>query len=274
MGAPLTPAGFVDALRPAMRQAAAIAAALEGRVENEPKAGEDRAAKAALTIADTAAQEAILVPLWERWPHLRIEAEEDTATAALFADSGPALVVVDPIDGTLHCFLRGLGPYAVMAGLAVDEAYVAGLVALPREGIQIDGAIGEGVRISLRDEAPRTARCDAEGRIVLVAPETSEAVRNSLVGAGWDPRPASGGAIAVAPLLPGIRAGLRIASGTRSISVRGRIGVMLAREAGAVALRGTGSAFPDDLHAEAPRLIVAGANDAIVDDLLEAARLA
>ncbi len=270
MGAP-TPAEFVEALRPALRQAAAIAAALEGRVENEPKAGEDRAAKAALTIADTAAQEAILVPLHEHWPDVCIAAEEDTDTAALFPEDGPARVVVDPIDGTLHCFLGGLGPFAVMTGLAVEGVYTAGLVALPRERVLLEATRGGGARITI-GEAPATrASCDGRGRIVLVSPETCDAVRDHLRERGWDPRPASGGAIAVAPLLRGVRAGLRIASGTHSISERGRIGVLIAREAGATVLRGSGDPFPDDIDTEARRLLVAAADDPVLDDLLAAA---
>ena len=60
------PDDFIGALAPALRQAASIARALEGRVANRPKRGEASAVKAALTVADTAAQEALLVPLYER----------------------------------------------------------------------------------------------------------------------------------------------------------------------------------------------------------------
>ena len=41
---------------------------LKGRIDVVQEDGEQRAAKAALTIADTAAQEAILVPLFENFP--------------------------------------------------------------------------------------------------------------------------------------------------------------------------------------------------------------
>ncbi len=63
MTAPKGPRDFVRVLAPAMAQAAAIASALQGRVPNVPKPGAKSAVKAALTIADTAAQEALLVPL-------------------------------------------------------------------------------------------------------------------------------------------------------------------------------------------------------------------
>jgi fructose-1,6-bisphosphatase/inositol monophosphatase family enzyme len=208
MGEPLTPTAFVRKMRPALRQAAAIARALEGRVTNEPKRGETRAAKAALTIADTAAQEAILVPLFERWPEVCIEAEEDTETASHFPRSGPAQVVVDPIDGTLYSYLGRRGPYAVMAGLAVDGRYEGALVALPREGLCLDASRGGGACLSVGDRPPRPARCDGAGSRVLVSPELPQAILDALCTAGLEPKAASGGAIAVAPALPGVRAGL------------------------------------------------------------------
>ena len=52
-------------MAPAIRQAASIARALEGRVANRTKNGE-AAIKAALTLADTVSQEALLVPLFEQ----------------------------------------------------------------------------------------------------------------------------------------------------------------------------------------------------------------
>ena len=70
--APPTPDEFVSRLIPAMMQAAAIAKALEGRVENIPKSDEATPVKAALTIADTASQEALLVPLLASFHHARL----------------------------------------------------------------------------------------------------------------------------------------------------------------------------------------------------------
>ena len=42
-----------------------------------------------------------------------------------------------------------------------------------------------------------------------------------------------GGAVSVAPLIPGVRAGVRWAGSETGVSIRGRIGVLIAREAGA-----------------------------------------
>src|SRR5262249_54406717 len=82
------PRECVRTLRPAMLQASAIAAALEGRVPNVPKPDEHTAVKAALTIADTAAQEALLVPLVKRFREAQLEAEEDTRSVGLFGGGG------------------------------------------------------------------------------------------------------------------------------------------------------------------------------------------
>src|SRR5262245_60349956 len=132
------PEAFVRALAPALRQSASIARALEGRVANRPKRGEATPVKAALTIADTASQEALLVPLLEGFPKVRLAAEEDTPSTLQFPDDGPELVVIDPIDGTLRFYLEGMGPYAVMIGLARERVFEAALVALPREDLYFD----------------------------------------------------------------------------------------------------------------------------------------
>ena len=52
---------------------------------------------------------------------MRLEAEEDTPSVSRFSESGDALVVIDPIDGTLRFDLEAKGPYAVMIGLAIGD---------------------------------------------------------------------------------------------------------------------------------------------------------
>ena len=163
------PEAFVRALAPALRQSASIARALEGRVANRPKAGETTAVKAALTIADTASQEALLVPLLEHFPTVRLAAEEDTPSTIHFASAGPELVVIDPIDGTLRFYLEGAGPYAVMIGLAREREYTAALVALPREELYLDAVRGQGARVAQRGSPPRRGarRGDRQARLRL-----------------------------------------------------------------------------------------------------------
>jgi fructose-1,6-bisphosphatase/inositol monophosphatase family enzyme len=264
------PHAFVRALAPALRQSASIARALEGRVANRPKRGEKSAVKAALTIADTASQEALLVPLFEHFPGVRLAAEEDTPTAARFASSGPELVVIDPLDGTLRFYLEGRGYYAVMIALAREAAYEAALVALPREELYLDAVRGAGARLARRDAAPHAARAEATGRRVLVSHELPEAARECLVRRGYEVVDACGGAIAVAPLVPGACAGLRVSLPPESrISIRGRIGALIAAEAGALVRDGKGEPFPLDVEAPADALLVAAGAAQLAD--LEAA---
>ena len=70
---------------------------------------------------------------------------------------------------------------------------------------------------------------------------------------------ACGGAIAVAPLVPGACAGLRIAreEPDPDLSIRGRIGALIAAEAGALVHGEDGAAFPLDIETRARALLVA-----------------
>ena len=99
------PDDFAQALAPALRQSASIARALEGRVSNRPKEGEATPVKAALTIADTASQEALLVPLLERFPGVAIEAEEDTPTVHRFALPGIMVGFLVVAGGILYALI-------------------------------------------------------------------------------------------------------------------------------------------------------------------------
>ncbi len=272
MQEPPSPAAFVDALAPALRDAASLARSMEGRVANRPKAGEATPVKAALTVADTAAQEALLVPLFEHFPNVGLEAEEDTPSVSRFGSREDTLVVVDPIDGTLRFYLEGLGPYAVMAGLAVRGSYRAALVALPREDLFFDAALGGGARVARGDERPRPARVTAEGRRVLISHDLPAAAVEHLLASGFEVAPASGGAIAVAPLVPGVRAGLRwVREG--KLSTRGRIGALVATEAGARVCREDGEPLGLGLLSPARALLVA-ASESDMEVLAEAVALA
>lgn len=270
----LEPGDFAGALAPALRQAASIADALEGRVPNRPKQGEATPVKAALTIADTASQEALLVPLLERYPHVRLAAEEDTPTIRRFPTESPFLVVIDPIDGTLRFYLEGLGPYAIMLGLARDGEYEAGLVAMPRERLFFAAVRGEGATLASGDTPARPVRAEATGNQIFVNHDLPEAACESLRGAGFEAVPAAGGAISVAPLIPGVRAGLRwVRESAAGVSIRGRIGVLIAEEAGALVRTETGSRFPRDIDSPAAALLVAAneADVAVLQNALAAA---
>ena len=257
MTAPKGPQDFVRVLVPAMAQAAAIASALEGRVPNVPKPGADNAVKAALTIADTAAQEVLLVPLLAGFRDVCLEAEEDTHSIALFSGARPeARIVIDPIDGTLNFYLGARGPYGVMAGFALDARYEAALVALPREGWLFHAVRGEGARRSLAGSRVEPATPSRDGRRLYLSDGVSEAVEERLEARGFEVQRACGGAVAVAPLVPGVRGGLRVAK-QGTISTRGRIGLLVAAEAGAIVETAEGAPFPVSIDEPATTLVVA-----------------
>jgi hypothetical protein len=76
------------------------------------------------------------------------------------------------------------------------------------------------------------------------------------VARGFAVQRACGGAVAIAPLLPGVCGGLRIAK-YDTISTRGRIGLLIAAEAGAHVTTREGTPFPLEIDAPATSLIVA-----------------
>ena len=260
------PSDFVDALAPALRQAASIARSLEGRVDNRPKANEATDVKAALTVADTASQEALLVPLLEHFPQMKLEAEEDTPTISRFSQTGDALVVIDPIDGTLRFYLEAKGPYAVMIGLAIGDRYEASLVALPREQLCFDAVRGRGARMRSKDAAVKTVTLGASsGNRILVSHNLPSSAVERLREQGYDVAAASGGAISVAPLIPGVCAGLRLVrENPEGVSIRGRIGALISAEAGALVMGAT-APFTTEIRTPAPALLIATHENTLAD---------
>lgn len=264
-----SPERFVDLLGPAVRQAAAVSRALEGRVANQPKAGETTAQKAALTLADSAAQEAILAALLEHFPEVCLTAEEDTPNVHEFPSEAPARVVIDPIDGTLHSYLEARGPYACLVGLAIEGRYEAALVGLPREGLFFDGVRGGQARRTRPRGVSRAWKAEATGPRIVVSHELPEPALERLRQAGFEIWFGSGGAISVAPLIPGFRAGLRFNPKHETISIRGRIGVVVTRAAGGRAWTESGARFPDGLD-EPARALLTAADEADLPTLVGA----
>jgi fructose-1,6-bisphosphatase/inositol monophosphatase family enzyme len=250
-------AEFARSIAPAVWRAAEIAHALEGRVQNSPKSGEVTAVKQALTAADTAAQEAVLETLVDRFPTVSLAAEEDTPSVGRFPDHSDALVIVDPIDGTLRSYLERGGPYAVIVGLAWKRELQVAIVALPREGLLFHAVRGQGAFMSRARGEPKPARLAADGNRVLVSNGMPAVVSERLRELGFEVIQASGGAVSIAPLIPGVRAGLRLAGGARGISIRGRVGALIAAEAGALVRSEGGRLFPSDLDSVSHTLRVA-----------------
>lgn len=252
---------FVELLTPAVIEAAKIARSLEGRVANRPKSGEATAVKAALTIADSAAQEAILAPLLEHFPKVGLRAEEDTPSVAEFSTEKRNLVVVDPIDGTLRFYLECNGPYSVMVGLCVAGRFEAALVALPREGLLFHAVRGAGAHMTRPLGEPRSLQAEPIGDRALVSHDTPPAVQDRLRERGFQVMFGSGGAISVAPLIPGVRAGLRLSKAPGGISIRGRIGLLISREAGALVENERGESFPTRVDDPARALLIAAGEE-------------
>lgn len=255
----LQPSEFVTMLEPSLRRAASIARECDGRVRNTPKNDEVSRVKAALTRADLECQETLLEAIWEHFPDVSLRAEEDTPSVGRFPELADAMVVIDPIDGTLHSYLEQGGPYAIIVGLAVANRYDAALVALPREQFAFEGVRGGGARLIDADGVRRPAVLQNDSRKVLVSHGLDPAAMAVLRDRGYQVQPACGGAISVAPIIPGVCAGLRIATNDPpNVSIRGRVGVLIAREAGAIAVCEDGSEFPDDIEEPARALLVAG----------------
>ena len=253
---------FVRLLEPEVRRAALLARTLEGRVQNVPKASEDKPAKQALTEADTRTQEILLAAVHEHFPNVALDAEEDTPAVDRFPADSDFRVVIDPIDGTLHSYLEGRGPYAVMIGLVEGHEYKAGLVALPREGLLFAASYREGALRARAGGPLRPVRAEADGNRILISHGAPKAAHTYLEERGFEVIPACGGAVAVAPLIAGVRAGLRwSSSGGIGISVRGRIGAQIAAEGGAFLRSEDDSDFPLDTKTRAAALRVAARED-------------
>ena len=247
------PNRFSLKMTPFVQRAAKIARSLEGRVSNTPKASEETAVKQALTQADCRAQEEILKALLEHYPTVSLEAEEDTASVAAFGSGSDALVIIDPIDGTLQSYLEGHGPYSVIVGLALERILHSALVAMPREDLLFRGTLGAGAEVIDGSASPRRVEVSADGDGFIVSHSVPQEIRTALEAEGLRVTPASGGVVAIAPLLSGVRGGLRLAAteNKSGLSVRGRAGLVIAREAGACVRGQDGYPFPEDLDTPA-----------------------
>jgi fructose-1,6-bisphosphatase/inositol monophosphatase family enzyme len=248
---------FAETLLPAVQRAAAFARGLEGKVHNSPKLAETTAVKQALTAADVGTQEIILEALLEHFPQVCLAAEEDTKTVAAFPKDADARVVIDPIDGTLRSYLEASGPYAVIVGLAIRGLYHSALVSLPREGLCFDAVRGRGAYAALPEGARGPVRAVADGNRVYVSHGMPEVAAEILRSHDYEVVFACGGAVSVAPLVEGVCAGVRWADTPLGVSIRGRVGVLIAREAGALVHAANGIEFPEDMETPSSTLLVA-----------------
>jgi 3'(2'), 5'-bisphosphate nucleotidase len=179
---------------PVMRWAGALARtlrkfdiALEGK--SSGSANTD-----ALTLADLTIQELLVGAMRDADPVLRtcrIEAEEETGDLHVFADEGPLVIALDPIDGTKQFRDRTGNGYAVMLHLRDRANVLYSLVYLPEASPQGEWAEvrGDEVRCGVDDLSKpaaaalaslpvlnQTRRTDQRG-IYLIGFQTQDAAR-------------------------------------------------------------------------------------------------
>lgn len=135
----------------AARAGGVAALALQGRVATERKADGSQ-----VSAADLASDRAITDRLRTDFPDLPLLSEETAADPALAG--ARRWWAVDPIDGTSE-YLKGSADWAVQVALVEDGRAALGALVLPRAGLALWGAAGQGAWIE-----------DASGRRALLAP--------------------------------------------------------------------------------------------------------
>lgn len=163
---------FVRTFRLVALQAGAVARHLQGKVKAERK-GSGTPESDALTAVDLATQDVILHLLHDRMPEVAMDAEEDTPALSLFERPDPqaALVVVDPVDGTLN-YIRRSDDYAVMGALLREQRYTAAVIYFPAYGTcywAVDGTGCFSVNAAGREELRKVGEAPAR---ILHAPRT------------------------------------------------------------------------------------------------------
>jgi len=176
---------FLSVFRLAARQAGSVARHLQGEVTVHEKEGATTPESAALSAADLATQDVILLLMREAFADLAADAEEETTARALFSPeaSGRPLLVVDPIDGSYN-YLRGSRDYAVMGGWLREGRFRAALVHFPAWKRTFWGQ-GDQAWQQEGDADPTVARLDGPEDHILVTPRLSAERVARLRGAGF-----------------------------------------------------------------------------------------
>ena len=253
---------FVERMSLPIWQAMAAVRWLEGRVRNRPKASEVTPEKAALTDADCVSQEILLVALKTYLPWVSLDVEEDTPSAASFADNdSDEMVVIDPIDGTLR-YLLGDGPYAILVGLERGGKVEAALVGLPQTDILIRAIRGRGTEMARGGGPFARARLAGGGSDIFVSYGLPLTVEGRLKALGLELTTAAGGAIGVAPLLQATEGGLRISQNDDGLSRRAWVASLPTLEAGGC-IEALDGPFPPRYEPGVMGVLVARSDDAL-----------
>lgn len=124
------------------------------------------------TVADHAAQEAVIARLAAHDPSIPVLAEEGAAAKVKRAER---LWVVDPIDGTLN-FSRALPFYCVSIGYVEDGYVRAAAIHAPRSGETFVAHEGSGARLNGKAISVTTVRRLAQA-LVVTTPSRIELLR-------------------------------------------------------------------------------------------------
>lgn len=222
---------FVQEFRAAAVQAGAVARHLQGEVSDRGKPDQHSPESAALSAADLAAQDVLLLRLAERFAHVAMDAEEQTESVARFAPAAPhrPLIVVDPIDGTYN-YLHGARDYAVMGAWIEGGRYLASVIHFPAAGATYWAVAGGGCHREREGRVERVTIAALAPR-VMVTPSAPAPWHASLRGAGYDVAVSRCSAVdASAPALGRAAGALNPDAADR----RRAIGFLLVAEAGGV----------------------------------------
>jgi fructose-1,6-bisphosphatase/inositol monophosphatase family enzyme len=133
---------FTYGMTVAVRQAGAVAYALQGRVLNEGKddatslPGDSEALRqrrAAKTVVDEIVQEILIIAAAELLDcrTTSLDAEEESRSTHLFVNDGSRrTLILDPVDGTVE-YIEGLSSYSICAGLVENGRLTSALVFFP-----------------------------------------------------------------------------------------------------------------------------------------------
>lgn len=219
----IQPRHFLDAVLPVVRQCAAASRVFYGEVADVGKAadrslgsGHARHASSVLTVLDAAFQDLILGVVHDRFPGIRCIAEERTAMRRAFAGNDSEYVVIlDPIDGTLH-FQQGDAPYHVSVGLAHRGRMVAAAVARPDEDKLFTALRGQGAWVQQGRRRPRRLRLPERPRTKAAFISSKARPFQKLARPRLEPREQPIGAALV---LTGIAEGTLAAYLTRQVEI-------------------------------------------------------
>ena len=125
---------LLDAIRPIAESAGAATLQFYGSTDSVAKAD-----GSPVTLADQAAEDAILPRLRALTPDIPVVSEEEAAKGLTPSVTGNRFWLVDPLDGTKE-FISGNGEFTVNIALIVDGQPVLGVVVVPARGQTYAGA--------------------------------------------------------------------------------------------------------------------------------------